>query len=169
MDPSHPSLTAFELVHRWEAIHDNDLRLGIVVMFSCTLLILVIMIGYIAFSYDRDLNAPVKTESRRESQGSMSDSGYISRRWCLQFLWSRFSTSIGEYVNPVNSCCTEHLLETRSLSNGWLLNIDVYDRSNTNMYLKPSWYCELHMLHSLSALCCISNLYILFEIDFTCK
>ena len=81
VEPPHPSLTAFELVHKWEAVHDNDFRLGIVVMFSCTLLLLILMISYIAYSYDRDQYAPTKSDTRRDSQGVMSDSGYINRRW----------------------------------------------------------------------------------------
>lgn len=80
VDASHPAMTAFELVHRWEAVHDNDFRLGIVVMFSSTLLIIILMISYIAYTYDRDSNQSTKSDSRRESQGSMGDSGYIRSR-----------------------------------------------------------------------------------------
>jgi hypothetical protein len=54
LDPQHPSLTAFDLEYRWEAVQESDLRLGVVAMFVITLLLLCFLVGYITCTYDRD-------------------------------------------------------------------------------------------------------------------
>jgi hypothetical protein len=49
---------AFDISYRWKAVHDSDLRMGVVTMFISTLLLLVLLIGYIYYTYDRDIATP---------------------------------------------------------------------------------------------------------------
>lgn len=49
IDPSHPSLTAFEITYRWNSIEDNDFPLAISVMFGSTALV-TLGLGYMVWN-----------------------------------------------------------------------------------------------------------------------
>ena len=67
LDASHPSLTAFEISYNWKSVDEEDLPLGISVMFGLTLLG-VIFLGWQALQTDtssgkRPTVQPVKGKS----------------------------------------------------------------------------------------------------------
>lgn len=85
LDPSHPSLMAFDIAYRWKAVHDSDLRIGVVTMFISTLLLLVLLICYVFYTYDRDIATPKMSDhgsnsNIRRPQGPTAASRY---RWLL--------------------------------------------------------------------------------------
>ena len=54
LDPNHPSLTAFDVVYQWEAVQEDDLRVGILAMFLLTLAAVAATIVYVTCTYNRD-------------------------------------------------------------------------------------------------------------------
>ena len=75
LDPNHPSLTAFDVVYQWEAVQEDDLRVGILAMFLLTLAALVGTVVYISCTYDRDAGPGKGAKARpQDSRGGMHTS-----------------------------------------------------------------------------------------------
>jgi hypothetical protein len=53
-DPTHPSLTACQVVYQWEAIEEQDLERGISALFLLSFSIFVGLAVYITCTYDRE-------------------------------------------------------------------------------------------------------------------
>lgn len=70
LDPNHPSLTAFEIKYKWESVQEDDFPFAITVMFSTSLLIVLVITTYVWNSYNSNSFVSRKGLVKRNSWGS---------------------------------------------------------------------------------------------------
>ena len=66
LDASHPSLTAFEISYNWKSVQEEDLPLGISIMFALTLLG-IIFLGWQAVQSDTAPNRRTSSHIKGKS------------------------------------------------------------------------------------------------------
>lgn len=75
LDPSHPSLTTFEIIYKWDAVQEEDLASGLVTMFIVVIVGLIPIVWSVISSFNhRALMYPYRGK-RTSSSGSASASG----------------------------------------------------------------------------------------------
>ena len=67
-DPSHPSLTAFEIDYVWEPVNENDLSRGLLTLFSGSIFFAAVLI-FVSVSFTNDRSEKVKAKSNMSGSG----------------------------------------------------------------------------------------------------
>ena len=77
-DLSHPSLTSFEIVYKWEGEQEDDIAIGITTMFVVSLFAFIWITCAVMKEYDdtNEMLMKKETKDRRNANISKSKSGF---------------------------------------------------------------------------------------------